>query len=200
MRRLRCIMLVLALLIGIGVAVVPETTQASARAFNPKGGCVWRESNGITHRYEIVVHWENLTWFQADQLASQRKYKGVKGYLATITNGAEDWCVRTMMLQSKIPAVDATGAWLGGHDLSKRGEWRWTNGPEKGSLVQRRFFLWHTNQPDNNPTERCLGYMYREGWVAGNNYPCTEVLTDGFFRDKMKRYIVEYTARGTVLR
>jgi hypothetical protein len=41
--------------------------------------------------------------------------------------------------------------------------------------------------------------MYRDGWVGGNNYPCTQIMTDGFFRDKMKRYIVEYTARGTVL-
>ncbi|MFZ9857878.1 MAG: hypothetical protein ACO3F2_06045, partial [Roseiflexaceae bacterium] len=80
-----------------------------------------------------------------------------------------------------------------------RGVWRWTSGPEKGRLVRRPQFLWHTNQPDNRPTERCLGYMYRDGWVGGNNYPCTQVMTDGFFRDKMKRYIVEYSARGTVL-
>jgi hypothetical protein len=144
------------------------------------------------------VHWQNLTWFQADQLASQKRYKGVKGYLATITNGAEDWCVRTMLL-NRVPWIDATGAWLGGNDLAKRGVWRWTSGPEKGGLVKRPQFLWHTNQPDNNPTERCLGYMYRDGWVGGNNYPCTQIMTDGFFRDKMKRYIVEYTARGTVL-
>lgn len=198
MRATRLVMLVLALLISGGVALVPETTMATARAFNPNGGCVWRDGNGVTHRYEIVVHWQNLTWFQADQLASQRKYKGVRGYLATITNGSEDWCVRTMLL-NRVPWIDATGAWLGGNDLAKRGEWRWTNGPEKGALVTRPQFLWHTNQPDNNPTERCLGYMYREGWVGGNNYPCTQVMTDGFFRDKMKRYIVEYTARGTVL-
>ena len=198
MRIPRFIMLVLALLIGVGVAVVPDTTMATARAFNPNGDCVWRDGNGVTHRYEIVVHWQNLTWFQADQLASQRKYKGVQGYLATITNGSEDWCVRTMLL-NRVPWVDATGAWLGGNDLARRGVWRWTNGPEKGALVTRPQFLWHTNQPDNNPTERCLGYMYREGWVGGNNYPCTQVMTDGFFRDKMKRYIVEYSARGTVL-
>ncbi len=198
MRESRFILLVMAMLIGIGVAFVPAPTFASARAYNPNAGCVWRESNGITHRYEIVVHPQNLTWFQADQFASQRKYKGVRGYLATITNGSEDWCVRTMLL-NRVPWIDATGAWLGGNDLAKRGEWRWTNGPEKGSLVRRPHFLWHTNQPDNNPTERCLGYMYREGWVGGNNYPCTQVVTDGFFRDKMKRYIVEYSARGNVL-
>jgi hypothetical protein len=200
MRISRVVMLMVALLIAVGVTIVPETSLASARAFNPNGGCVWRDGNGVTHRYELVVHWQNLTWYQADQFASQRRYKGVKGYLATITNGAEDWCVRTMLL-NRIPTpwVDATGAWLGGNDLAKRGVWRWTNGPEKGTLVRRPQFLWHTNQPDNRPTERCLGYMYRDGWVAGNNYPCTQVMTDGFFRDKMKRYIVEYSARGTVL-
>lgn len=198
MRLSRVVMLVLALLIIVGVTTAPEATFANTRAFNPNAGCVWRDASGVTHRYELVVHWQNLTWHQADILASQRSYKGVKGYLATITNGSEDWCVRTMML-NRVPWIDATGAWLGGNDLARRGVWRWTSGPEKGTLVRRPPFLWHTNQPDNNPKERCLGYMYRDGWVGGNNYPCTAVLTDGFFRDKMKRYIVEYTARGTVL-
>ncbi|MFZ9858955.1 MAG: hypothetical protein ACO3F2_11560, partial [Roseiflexaceae bacterium] len=132
----RIVMRVLALLIVVDVVVVPVTTYATTRAFNPNRGCIWRDGNGVTHRYEIVVHWQNLTWFQADQLASQRRYKGVKGYLATITNGSEDWCVRTMLL-NRVPWVDATGAWLGGNDLAKRGVWRWTSGPEKGRLVRR---------------------------------------------------------------
>jgi hypothetical protein len=198
MRTSRFIQLMLALLIGIGVATVPATAHAAARAFDPNAGCVWRDGNGVTHRYQIIIHSRNLTWFQADILASQRYYNGVRGYLATITNASEDWCVRTMLL-NRVPWIDATGAWLGGNDLAWQGDWRWVNGPEKGRYVKRPEFLWHTNQPDNNPIERCLGYMYRDGWVGGNNYPCTLIMTDSFFRDKMKRYIVEYSARGTVL-
>lgn len=182
------------------VVHVPTPTTASARAFDPAKGCFWREANGRAHRYEIVTYYTDVTWNQADIFASQRSFRGIKGYLATIMNGSEDWCVRTAILNlSGLRWADATGAWVGANSYAVAGRFRWTGGPEKGLLLNPVAFLWHTNQPDNNDVERCVGYMYRDGWVAGNNYPCDAVVTNPFFRDKMKRFVVEYSAPGSVL-
>jgi hypothetical protein len=115
-------------------------------------------------------------------------------------NGSEDWCVRTAILNlSELRWADATGAWIGANALAEVGKYRWAAGPEKGVGLNRLAFLWHTNQPDNQADERCVGYMYRDGWVAGNNYPCETIVTNPFFRDKMKRFVVEYMAKGTIL-
>ena len=181
------------------ISPTPPTT-ATGRAFEPAKGCLWREANGRAHRYEIVTYYEDLTWNQADMLASQRTFRGVKGHLATITNGSEDWCVRTAILNlSGLRWADATGAWIGANSYAVAGRFHWAGGPEKGILVNRCAFLWYTNQPDNPNVERCVAYMYRDGWVAGNNFPFDSVVTNSFFKDKMKRFVVEYSAAGTVL-
>lgn len=201
--RIRSLFLVVSvLLVAVALTFVhlPTPTTASGRAFEPSKGCFWREANGRAHRYEIVTYYTDLTWNQADMLASQRRFRGVKGYLATIVNGSEDWCVRTAILNmSGLKWADATGAWIGANSYAVAGRFRWAGGPEKGLLLNRAAFLWHTNQPDNNDVERCVGYMYRDGWVAGNNYPCDAVVTNSFFKDKMKRFVVECTASGSVL-
>lgn len=194
----------LAVLLVVAVALsfsyIPPATTARARAFVPSQGCFWRDAKGYAHRYEIVTFYKDVTWNQADIYASQRTFRGVKGFLATINNGSEDWCVRTAILNlSQLRWPDASGAWIGANAYAQVGRYRWTNGPEKGALINRAFFLWHTNQPDNQAEERCVGYMYRDGWVGGNNYPCDSVVTNPFFRDKMKRFVVEYMAKGTVL-
>ena len=166
--------------------------------FNPNTGCFWRGSDGVAHRFELVKHWQNLRWAEAEYFAATRAYKGVKGYLATITVGGEDYCVRSMII-NRLPWLDGNGAWLGGHDLNPQHQYRWMVGPAKNSAVNRNLFLWHTGQPDNPVTERCLGYMVRDGWVGGNNYPCDAVISDSYFREKMRHYIVEYSAKGTAL-
>jgi hypothetical protein len=194
---LTCVMVCVAVL---SIVLLPNATDASTRAFVPSKGCFWRQANGVAHRYEIVTYHKDLTWHQADMLASQRTFRGVRGYLATISNGSEDWCVRTAILNlSGLRWPDASGAWIGANSYANAGVFRWASGPEKGTLLNRSVFLWHTHQPDNNVAERCVGYMYRDGWVAGNNYPCDAVTTNSFFRDKMKRFVVEYSARGTIL-
>lgn len=192
--------LALLLCAAVSVSLLPRKTIATARAYVPSQGCFWRDTKGVAHRYEIVTYWKDVTWNQADILASQRTFRGVKGYLATITNGSEDWCVRTALLNlSQLRWADATGAWIGANAFADVGRYRWATGPEKGTLLNRAVFLWHTNQPDNQADERCVGYMYRDGWVGGNNYPCDAVTTNPFFRDKMKRFVVEYSAAGSVL-
>ena len=198
----RMIAVLCIVIIVVAVSLQYSTTQttASGRAFEPTKGCFWREANGRAHRYEIVTYYKDVTWNQADIFASQRTFRGVKGYLATIVNGSEDWCVRTAILNlSGLRWADATGVWIGANSYAQVSRFRWTGGPEKGTLLNPAAFMWHTNQPDNNVEERCVGYMYRDGWVAGNNYPCDSVVTNSFFKDKMKRFVVEYTASGSVL-
>ena len=103
-------------MIALGALFLSPTPQTTAtgRAFEPAKGCLWREANGRAHRYEIVTYYKDLTWNQADILVSQRTFRGVKGYLATIANGSEDWCERTAILNlSGLRWADATGVWIG---------------------------------------------------------------------------------------
>ena len=50
------------------------------------------------------------------------------GHLATVTSGAEN-----AFLAGLIAGQDL-GAWLGGSDVSEEGVWRWTEGPEAGTV------------------------------------------------------------------
>ena len=188
----------LALLLSTVIHADTSLAVAPIVQFNPNTGCFWRGRDGVAHRFELVKHWQNLRWAEAVNFAANRQYKGVKGNLATITVGGEDYCVRTMML-NRMPWLDGNGAWLGGHDLNAQRQFRWAVGAAKNSAVNRNLFLWHTGQPDNPVTERCLGYMVRGGWIGGNNYPCDAVISDPYFREKMRHYIVEYRAKGTAL-
>lgn len=168
-------------LVALMLTVVVRTDTSLAVApivqFNPNTGCFWRGSDGVSHRFELVKHWQNLRWADAEYFAATRNHKGVRGYLAGITVGREDYCVRTMML-NRVPWFDGNGAWLGGHDLNPQHQFRWMVGPAKNSAVNRNLLLWHTGQPDNPETERCLGYMLSDGWVGANNYPCDTVISD----------------------
>jgi hypothetical protein len=187
-----------ALMLTVVVRADTSFAVASIVQFNPNTGCFWRGSDGVAHRFELVKHWQNLRWGEAADFASLRYYKGVKGNLATITVGGEDYCVRTMMI-NRVPWLDGNGAWLGADNLNPQRQFRWGMGAAKNSAINRNLFLWHTNQPNNPATERCLGYMLRGGWVGGNNYPCDAVISDSYFREKMRHYIVEYSAKGTAL-
>ena len=121
-------------LLGLILTVTGRADTSLAVApivqFNPNTGCFWRGRDGVAHRFELVKHWQNLRWAEAVNFAASRQYKGVKGNLATITVGGEDYCVRTMMI-NRVPWLDGNGAWLGGHDLNAQRQFRWAVGVAK---------------------------------------------------------------------
>ena len=72
------------------------------------------------HFYRFVSK-PNLSWTAARDEAALLTYYGLKGYLVTITEQAENDFIRL-----KTKSV----GWIGASDASLEGDWRWKTGPE----------------------------------------------------------------------
>jgi hypothetical protein len=162
-------------------------------------GCYWVDQTGLKHRYQVVSYGGNLDWAVARDLATQLRFNGVVGYLATITYSVEDTCLRDLIYDA-LPKIDPYGVWVGATDLQQQGVWRWVTGPEAGALVNAggTEFTWHIGQP-NIDNERCVGYMFRNNMIAGNDYPCSGNTGHITLNNAITRYLVEYTTLGNEL-
>lgn len=98
---------------------LPKEVEAASAVENPDNG----------HYYELVKT-EGVLWKRALALAESRRYKGMRGYLVTITSKAEnDFLVRNF---------GGTGrAWAGGSDAASEGNWKWVCGPEADKVFYR---------------------------------------------------------------
>jgi uncharacterized repeat protein (TIGR02543 family) len=106
--------------------------QLSARV--DAGGGLKNEVNG--HYYRLV---KTRTSFNgAINLASQATFDGTpsgsRGYLATITNKAENDFLYTVM------GGAGNNAWIAASDRDLEGDWKWVTGPEKGTVFYRGVF------------------------------------------------------------
>ena len=78
----------------------------------------------------------------AQTATSESSYRGLKGYLATITSAQEHDFV--------INLVGSTNAYIGGSDRDNAGDWRWISGPEEGSRISDAYTNWYPGEPSNN--------------------------------------------------
>jgi Lectin C-type domain len=81
---------------------------------------------------------------QAISTAESASYRGLKGYLATITSANENQIVANL--------VGERVAYIGGTDRDSAGDWRWISGPEAGQSVNvaNGFTNWYPGEPSNN--------------------------------------------------
>jgi len=101
------------------------------------------------HFYEFVPAM-NIRWDTARDLAEEKTYFGLPGYLATITSQEE----------AVLSGEQATGTgWIGASDAEVEGTWKWVTGPEAGttfwvgnfdgSAPNGAYENWNANEPNN---------------------------------------------------
>ncbi len=105
-------------------------------------------SNG--HYYELnsfpssfyVGIGENTTnqWQEATSISSASYYRGLQGYLATITDSGENDFVASV--------VGEDVAYLGASDASSQGSFKWVTGPEAGLALS--YSNWYPGEPSNS--------------------------------------------------
>jgi PKD repeat protein len=106
-----------------------------------------------TQHYYRFVKSQGISWTAANAAASNMKYFGLQGYLATITSYAEN-----AFIQQKTEGV----GWIGASDAAVEGEWRWVTGPEAGTQFWR-----------GNFTGSAVNGMYNN-WNSGEPNDCCD--------------------------
>lgn len=113
------------------------------------------------HSYLVVVKEEPIDWTDAKNEAAAQTYKGLPGYLATITSSEE---------HEFIKARISTDGWIGASDAAVEGEWRWVTGPEAavdggkglqfwqgngatGHLISGQYAKWNGAEPNDSGDE-----------------------------------------------
>jgi gliding motility-associated-like protein len=130
--------------------------------------------------YYLYVPNLGITWTAAKTAAETSNYFGIQGYLTTITAADE----------AKIAGEQAQGAgWIGGSDAEIEGIWKWTTGPEAGTIMS--YTNWNNGEPNNQNNEdyahiTALGVGISGSWNDLSNSGDTS----GNYQPK--GYIVEY--------
>lgn len=139
------------------------------------------------HYYEYVHG--NFTWDEAKADAESRTYKGVNGYLATITSQEEQNLIFNNLPHNR--------SWIGGSDEGQEGTWKWMTGPEAGQIFYNQwpnpwdppitaYSNWEPGEPNGYGGENDLMiFGYPSGRWSDNGSPA--------YPDWRNGYIVEYS-------
>ena len=151
-------------------------------------------SNG--HYYEFVA--ANTSWSAALQASASKTYKGMAGYLVTITGSQEQQFVSNYL--NSFGYAQPAYFWAGGSDKDSEGTWTWANGPEAGKLISLGYSNWfpggvgYDSQPNGTVVQAVRdedGLVLDSSW----NYQWADLPTGdiGFQSGELvKGYVVEY--------
>ena len=144
---------------------------------------------GNGHYYEYIPTLS--TWDEARAAADASSHLGLDGYLATITDLAE----QNFILLNVTRSV----AWLGGNDRAVEGVWRWVVGPEAGSIFYGpgapvgAFAYWNGGEPNDccgGEDDLVFGWDFSTGRWNDIGLPAFSTYEVG--------YIVEYSGAAAV--
>lgn len=177
----------------------------------------WIDENGTTHYYVFMPEMSTpgKNWFQAYNCAKKLKYKGLTGYLATITSEDEHdfiyaniakepgWLGGTRaVLQSGDQINDESEVLLRTEDYDlDQDSWYWVNGPDTGEIFYEgkrkseggytpngAFSIFNESEPNNNNGEYAL--QFDKWW---NDLPGDW----GYDFYNMRGYYVEFSEYGS---
>lgn len=126
---------------GLRMAGIAPLAALAALGFCPAADAQWvgtapiqwtQAQGGNDHWYQLVYPTSNLpaiSQSDARAMAGGMSFLGLQGYLPTITSAGENAFIETIFAGS-----GTSGGWMDGNDAQAPGEWRWSNGPEAGTL------------------------------------------------------------------
>jgi trimeric autotransporter adhesin len=114
--------------------------------------------------------------------SAQLTYRGLTGYLTTITTEQEQNFVASLLPSGPF------WFFIGGSDSTQEGVWRWVAGPENGTLLSSGYTKWSPTEPNGGTSENDLiiNDLASFGWA---DITSTQVLP---VNSVTKGYIVEY--------
>ena len=134
-------------------------------------------SNG---HYYLYIPNLGITWTEAKTAAEASKYFGLQGYLVTITAADE----------AKIAGEQAQGTgWIGGSDAETEGIWKWTTGPDAGTIMT--YTNWNNGEPNNQNNED-YAHITASGVGISGSWNDLSNAGDTSGNYQPKGYIVEY--------
>jgi hypothetical protein len=87
----------------------------------------------LNGHYYLVVN-SAVTWQEARDLAAASIYNGLQGYLATVTSLQEQSFLYNLARTQVNAGLGGASIWIGASDRDIEGQWRWSTGPEAGTL------------------------------------------------------------------
>lgn len=118
------------------------------------------------------------SWQSAFDAAATESFRGLGGYLATVTSAVEDnFIYNYVVAPMALPTTGGYSVGLGATDGAAEGTWRWAGGPEANqALVYKN---WLSGQPDSGTRQNFLAYalgtnawedMYADDSVSPSGY------------------------------
>ena len=123
-----------------GATVSTVINDTSKSSISPTNMADPIYSDYTKHYYQALTN--NVSWYSALSLASAQSYRGLQGYLVTITSKTEDDFVNNSVVKpSAITGYgfssDYKSFWIGASDEYVEGTWVWISGPESGQTLYK---------------------------------------------------------------
>jgi hypothetical protein len=116
-----------------------------------KSGDVVLAPSGHAYRYVAAP---NVSWDRARAAAEKMRFRGKRGYLATVDDAAEFEFVMT-----RVFVNDTDVTYLGGRQTAP-GEWRWVTGPDAAADGGKGTLFWSGYENGHAPEGRFVTWMF----------------------------------------
>jgi len=161
------------------ITVTVKNTSASATVLDTSKTQILTSPVQFTannHYYALLKG--HSSWLSALNAAASESYRGLGGYLATVTSAAEDTFIyNSVITPLSLPITDGYSIGLGATDAAVEGAWRWATGPEAGQVLVYQH--WLSGQPDSGTRQNYLSYALGSSFWE-DMYPDASVDPQGY--------------------